>query len=59
MQYLLELKIKNAASLLKTTGLTVKEIAWQSGFSDAYYFSRLFHQKMKIAPRDFRYIVSK
>ncbi len=34
-------------------GLTVAEIAWHSGFSDPKYFTRLFRQKIGVAPSAF------
>ncbi len=43
-----------AKRLLSSTSLTVKEIADRCGWSDQYYFSRLFKEKCAVSPRDFR-----
>lgn len=40
--YLIELRMDIAKDLLKTTNLTIKEIAYKVGYSDANYFSRAF-----------------
>lgn len=52
--YLLMKKIENAKILLAETGLTVKEIAFKSGFSDEYYFSNIFKSKAGCSPSLFR-----
>lgn len=53
-QYLLELRIVRARSLLAETDLSVKEIAIQMGFEDEFYFSRLFRQKLNLSPSQWR-----
>jgi AraC-like DNA-binding protein len=53
-QYLLEMRLLRARNLLVETKLSVKEIARQTGFQDEHYFSRLFRQKMKITPSQWR-----
>jgi AraC-like DNA-binding protein len=53
-QYLLELRIARARSLLAETEFSVKEIALQSGFEDEHYFSRLFRQKLNVTPGQWR-----
>jgi transcriptional regulator GlxA family with amidase domain len=53
-QYLLELRIVRARSLLAETELPVKEIAAQTGFGDELYFSRLFRQKLNLTPSQWR-----
>ncbi|MDX9979261.1 MAG: AraC family transcriptional regulator [Lentisphaeria bacterium] len=40
--YLLELRARNACRLLAETELSISEIALSLGFSDPFYFSRLF-----------------
>ncbi|QBG47205.1 AraC family transcriptional regulator [Verrucomicrobia bacterium S94] len=37
-----------------TTSLRVGEVSEQLGFTDPYYFSRLFRKIMGVAPRDYR-----
>lgn len=53
-QYLLELRLVRARTLLAETELPVKEIALQTGFEDELYFSRLFRQKLNLTPSQWR-----
>jgi len=53
-QYLLELRIVRARSLLTEAEFSVKEIATQTGFEDEHYFSRLFRQKLHFTPSQWR-----
>lgn len=52
--YFLRRKIQQACHLLDTTSLPIKNIAGQVGFTDPYYFSRLFQKVMGISPREYR-----
>tara|TARA_R110002050_G_scaffold261610_2_gene401814 strand:- start:1473 stop:2075 length:603 start_codon:yes stop_codon:yes gene_type:complete len=51
---ILEKKMTEAKRLLHFTDLSVKEIAFQLGFEDSSYFSRIFKQKTKLSPSDFK-----
>lgn len=53
-QYLLQLRIRNAETLLGTTNMPVQDIAEKTGFSSNYYFSRLFKEKTGRSPSDCR-----
>ncbi len=53
-QYLLELRLVRARSLLSHTPLTVKEIARRIGFDDEHYFCRLFQRKTGLTPSSWR-----
>jgi AraC-like DNA-binding protein len=53
-QYLLELRLIRARSLLAETEFSIKEIAAQTGFKDGLYFSRLFRQKLNLTPSQWR-----
>lgn len=53
-QYLLELRLVRARTLLAETDLSIKEIALQTGFEDELYFSRLFRQKLNVTPSQWR-----
>ncbi|MEY2427286.1 MAG: hypothetical protein QOJ40_171, partial [Verrucomicrobiota bacterium] len=53
-QYLLELRLVRARSLLAETEFAIKEIATRTGFEDEFYFSRLFRQKLKLTPSQWR-----
>lgn len=47
-------RIEKAKILLKTTQLTIAEIAYQTGFSDPNYFTRIFKCETNQCPTDFR-----
>ncbi len=53
-QYLLNLKLEKTCKLLKETDLTVAEIAFAAGFMSEYHFSRIFKEKLKISPSQFK-----
>jgi AraC-like DNA-binding protein len=52
-QYCIHAKINRAKEILASGETSVKQIAWQVGFEDPYYFSRLFRKKTGRCPRDF------
>ena len=52
-QYITEMRISNAKSLLKTSYFTITEVAQKSGFSDQKYFSRVFRQKTGMTPSQY------
>lgn len=52
--YLRRLRLERAQHLLRTTALSITEIAQQSGFSDSAQLSRAFSATLGIAPRDYR-----
>lgn len=51
---LLEFRIKQSCHLLCTTDLTIKEIAFRSGFYDIPYFNRIFKNKKRISPNQYK-----
>ncbi|UXX81013.1 AraC family transcriptional regulator [Reichenbachiella carrageenanivorans] len=53
-QYRIHINIRRASELLIKTQLTVKEIAFQSGFESEAYFCRQFKQKQGMSPSEFR-----
>ncbi|WP_217603298.1 AraC family transcriptional regulator [Chitinophaga sp. GbtcB8] len=54
IQLFTSLRMQQASQLLKETQLTVKEIAGEMGYADAYTFSRAFKLVMGVAPKNFR-----
>lgn len=58
MQYLLTIRVNNAASLLETTDYSVAEIAAIVGYEDPLYFSRLFRKLKGMSPSEYRKLVS-
>ncbi|WP_339182492.1 AraC family transcriptional regulator [Oceanobacillus sp. FSL W7-1293] len=47
-------RINQAATLLKTTDLTIKDIARETGYLDVHYFTRVFTDAMRQPPGRFR-----
>lgn len=54
LEYLIHLRTQYAADLLSNQSLTVKEIAGMTGFSDPYYFSRVYKQALGKSPAHWR-----
>ncbi len=52
--YLLQLRNRRAAYLLKNSQSSITEIAYEVGFSDSNYFSRSFSRMFGASPRVFR-----
>lgn len=52
-QYAMDLRLQLAKSLLMYEQCPVKEVAYLCGFSSEYYFSRLFRQKVGVAPSQY------
>ena len=55
-QFVLQQRLNRAASQLVNSRDPIKEIAWQNGFKDEYYFSRIFKKNYHLAPSDYREI---
>ncbi|ERM17579.1 AraC family transcriptional regulator [Brevibacillus laterosporus] len=54
LEYVHRMKLQKAVIYLETTDLSIKEIAFELGFEDANYFSRLFKKQMNMSPREYR-----
>ncbi len=54
LQFLAEVRIQQARTLLLKTELPVREVARRVGFRDPQYFGRVFRNHSGIAPRQFR-----
>ncbi len=50
VEYRTNLRLARAHELLASSGLNVKEISHQAGYSDPLYFSRVFKQRYGISP---------
>jgi AraC family transcriptional regulator of arabinose operon len=53
-EYVHRLKIAEAKNILINSELSIKEIAHQLGYTDVFYFSRLFKQYVGVAPNTYR-----
>lgn len=54
MQYILNLRITNAKTLLRTTTYSVSEVVAIVGYDNPLYFSRLFKKQTGLPPSEFR-----
>lgn len=54
MDYFIHLKIQAACRLLYLTRMTVREISFELGYDDPYYFSRMFKKVMGVSPVQYR-----
>ncbi|NJO24706.1 MAG: AraC family transcriptional regulator [Bacteroidia bacterium] len=54
IEYFNQLKAQKACQYLLFTDLQVKEIAYQLGFEDQYYFTKMFHKLMGVTPNEYR-----
>lgn len=53
-RYLIDKKIEISKEFLKTSTLTIKSIALALSFTDEYYFTYMFTQKIGIPPSEYR-----
>lgn len=53
-QYHLQLRLDRAKELLLTSQLTINEIAFKTGFTSIFYFSRFFKKITGLAPKSYR-----
>ena len=52
--YMNQLKMQRACQLLDFTDMKIYQIAYKIGFSDCYYFSRLFHKTIGLSPSAYK-----
>jgi AraC family transcriptional regulator len=53
-QYLMDLRLRQAARLLKDSALTVQEISWRCGYADVSAFCRIFKAVYGVSPERLR-----
>lgn len=54
LQFILKKKLDAAYELLTSTDIKIKEVALNCGFSNQYYFCRMFKKKFSFPPSDLR-----
>ena len=53
-EYIIDLRLQLAKNLLESTVMSIKQISERIGYTDQYFFSRLFKNHMGMSPRAFR-----
>ena len=53
-QYITLLRIKRAKELLSNTAMSIRDIAYETGFNDSNYFTNVFHKETGIPPNTYR-----
>ncbi len=59
IQYLQQIRMENACELLKTSNLSISEVAYNVGYPDNSYFSAQFRKAMSVTPKEYRNLVRK
>jgi AraC-like DNA-binding protein/mannose-6-phosphate isomerase-like protein (cupin superfamily) len=54
INYLLNYRVRKVAELLRTTTLSLSDIASDTGFNGASYMSEMFKKSFNMSPRDYR-----
>ena len=54
LNYILNIRISNAQSLLENTKYNITEIAAITGYDNPLYFSRLFKKQTGLSPSEYR-----
>lgn len=53
-QYIISCRTQTAKNLLLSTGYSIEEIAWKSGFESSAYFIKVFKENTGITPKKYR-----
>lgn len=54
VQFIISVRLQRASKLLKTSNKTIAEVAYEVGYSDQAYFSRVFKKEYGISPSEFK-----
>lgn len=54
MDFFINLKMKRACEMLRSTDVYVYEVAQALGYTDQYYFSRIFKRVVGMSPREYK-----
>lgn len=53
-EFILNMRLKRSAYLLENSDLTIAEVAYQTGFNNAKYFSVCFKKQFELSPSEFK-----
>ena len=53
-EYLIYLRISKAKEMLRTTDMRSSQIAHETGYNDAHYFSYIFKKNVGMTPSEYR-----
>lgn len=59
IEFIRNVKFNFAFRLFKETNLSIKEVAYSTGFNDPKYFSRCFKRTYGVTPKDYKSSLSK
>ena len=59
VEYLTNVRIKNAIILMRDPTLTLSEIAELVGYNTQHYFNNVFRRHVGISPQEYRLVISK
>lgn len=54
VQFIISVRLQRASKMLKVSDKTISEIAYEVGYSDQAYFSRVFKKEYGISPSEFK-----
>lgn len=54
VEFFIHLKMKEACKLLKSTDMYVYQVSAAMGYTDQYYFSRIFKKVVGMSPKDYK-----
>jgi len=59
VEFIRSVKLERAAYLLKKSDMTIAEVAYETGFANPNYFTKVFKTKYKLTPSEFMQSVSR
>ncbi|NDV84649.1 hybrid sensor histidine kinase/response regulator transcription factor [Bacteroides sp. 51] len=54
VEFIRNIKLKHACQMLKSSSISIAEVAYSSGFSDPKYFTTCFKTEFNMTPRDYQ-----
>lgn len=54
VEFFIHLKMQEACKLLKSTDYYIYEVSSELGYTDQYYFSRIFKKVVGVSPKDYK-----